>query len=132
MDTPQIVSLLIAITSLIGVVLAYFKFKPGEKQRVDMNVSQAHMNIAQGTFQMVTSELEDQFKRMSADMADLHRQLREMRNALEDVQVELGQTRRRLDLVTEERDKLRKENAALRDKVTQLEGRILRMENDKG
>ncbi|MEJ7824925.1 MAG: hypothetical protein WKF48_05825 [Solirubrobacteraceae bacterium] len=127
-DLPQIITLCVALGTAIVGILGYFKFKPGQREQVNMNVAEATMSVAHGTFQLVTTELEDQFKRMAGEMA-------EMRGLLTTVQTEANQLREdlttvknklisateRLDAVTSERDKLR-------ERVRHLEERLARFE----
>lgn len=67
MDGAQVASYVIAGVSALGVILAYFKWKPGQREVTEVNVAQGSLNVAQGTIKLIASELEDQFIRMSSE-----------------------------------------------------------------
>lgn len=76
----QVLTALFAGGALVG-ILAYFKRKPGQRERDavevaegEANIAKANLNVAKGTFEMVTTELEDQFKRMAAELREVREQ----------------------------------------------------------
>lgn len=119
MDATQVVSASLAAVTVLGGLLAYFKYKPGQREAVDMNIAQANMNVAQGTFQLVTTELEDQFKRMSAEL----RTVREQAAAeLADLRREFNQYRIDTDLrLAEQAAEVRAARAGEREAQRQAE-----------
>ncbi len=138
MDLAQVTSFVVAGAAVLGSILAYFKYKPGQRDAVDMNIAQANMNVAQGTFQLVTGELEEQFKRMSATQRELEERLREadvlltkVGRELAIVEVKLVKAQDLLELITGERDRLREENASLRKQVASLEAEVYVLKNGR-
>ncbi len=121
MDAVQFSSLAVATASVLAALLAYFKYKPGQRENVGISVAEATMNIAKGTITMVTTELEDQFKRMAAELTTIRGEQTELR-------AHLNENTRQLMFVTAERDGLHRENKLLRERVADLETRIARME----
>lgn len=135
MDTAQVVSAAVAVGSVLIALLAYFKYKPGQREAVDMTIAQANMNVAQGTFQMVTTELEDQFKRMAGEVKDLRDQLaeerREQAQYREDVEKRLAELGAELRSEKAEKAQLQRENRRLKTQVAendQLRERIATLE----
>ena len=121
----QFGSLAAAAAALVGVMLTYFKFKPGERETMQVSVAEATLNIAKGTITMITAEMEDQFKRMSEEQAVLRADITQLRK-------EQRETQQQLDLVTREQDSLHRENEVLRNKVTALERRLDGYEKQNG
>ncbi len=117
MDAAQVASVLGAVSFLALGVLAYFKFKPGQKETLKVSVAEATLNIAKGTITMITSEMEEQFQRMAGEQAEVRQELRHLRDEQRIMQT-------LLDAVTRERDILHRENETLREKVASLEERI--------
>lgn len=147
MDAAQVATIAIGAAGSLAALLAYFKYKPGQREAVDMTISQAHMNVAQGTFEMVTTELEDQFRRMSAELrevrerhaADMAALRREFEQYRADAEALLAQR------VTEaraaragEKEAVRKadlyagENAKLRVRVDALETEVAALKSGRG
>ncbi len=135
MDAVQMVSLTIAAAAGIGAVLSYFKYKPGQRDQVAtdveqarVNVAQGTLNIAQGTINLVTSELEDQFKRMSAQVRDLEERLSEQNRATqssrEDLEKRIDTLSRDLRTAQGEKDEVERRNVILLDRVKHLEDEV--------
>lgn len=128
-DWSQIASGAVFLASAAGVLLAYFKYKPGQREAVGMTVAQANMDVAQGTFQMVTSELEDQFKRMAAEQKRLRGEYETYRTAtdkrLNDLTIALRTER-------EEKEDAQMENRRLTARVKQLEEKVDQMKRAGG
>ena len=128
MDAPQIVTLLIAGGSALGVLLAYFKYKPGQRERVEqdtaqgqLNVAQGNLNIAQGSINLVTSTLEGQFTRMAARMEAMDIEAAEYQSAVEGRLSELS-TELRAEKI--EKERVKQENARLKVRVDELEAEV--------
>jgi predicted RNase H-like nuclease (RuvC/YqgF family) len=123
MGAAEITALVVAGISLVGVILSYTKYKPGQKEVLGTSVAERQLNIAQGTINLVTDELEQQFKRM----AEERRVLLEVHNAeLAQERTSAAQLRSELTAATNEARQLRSEVAELRAEVAQL-----RHENDR-
>lgn len=120
-DLAQAASLVVVATGAFAGLLAYFKFKPGQREHVDMTVAQANLNIAQGTVKLVTSELEDQFRRMSAEMAEVRAEHRRYR---EETDSRLSALFTELSSEKSAKEAVKAENARLRDRVAALEGQV--------
>lgn len=135
MDVAQTVSAAVAVGSVLVAALAYFKYKPGQRETVDMTIAQANMNIAQGTFEMVTTELEDQFKRMAAEVKDLHQALVNQRHeeALYRAEVEarLAELAALLREANEEKQTVKTENLQLRERVAALEAEVRELKSGR-
>lgn len=135
MDVAQTVSAAVAVGSVRVAALAYFKYKPGQRETVDMTIAQANMNIAQGTFEMVTTELEDQFKRMAAEVKDLHQALVNQRHeeALYRAEVEarLAELAALLREANEEKQTVKTENLQLRERVAALEAEVRELKSGR-
>lgn len=128
MDAAQGVSAVVAVGSVLIAALAYFKYKPGQREAVDMTIAQANMNVAQGTFQMVTTELEDQFKRMAGEVKELHQALINQRHEeaqyRQDVEKRLAELSALLRAANAEKETVNAENLQLRDRVQTLEAEV--------
>jgi predicted nucleic acid-binding Zn-ribbon protein len=142
MDGAQTASILGIVAMVLGTLLAYFKFKPGQRERVAAESGLAEVDIAQGTLKMTKEALDLIQGNMQAEInrlveqttkfrddsekraGDQDRRLTAVTRALAEMQVQLGVTERRLDLVTQERDELRQENEALRGRIASLENEV--------
>ncbi len=129
MDAVQIVSVIVAATAAIGAVLSYFKFKPGQREEVTLmaeqarvDVAQGTLHVAQGTISLVTTELEDQFKRMSAQVRELETRLSEQQQATMTLRDELGAERA-------EKAEVERKNGILRSRVQHLEDEVAALKN---
>lgn len=71
MDGTQIASIITAVSGLLLGLFSFFKYRPGQKETTQVDVAQSHLNIAQGTINLVTAELEEQFTRMSKEQKEL-------------------------------------------------------------
>lgn len=127
-ETAQLVSIIGALFLGIAGVLAYFKYKPGQREVVQMDVAQATMNVAQGTFQMVTTELEDQFKRMAAELRELRAELVEVKARADGLSEDLTRVKARLITATQRIETLESENASLRQERDDLRVRVAMLE----
>lgn len=135
MDAPQVATIAIGAAGALAALLAYFKYKPGQREAVDMTISQAHMNVAQGTFQLVTTELEDQFVRMSAELREVRKQhaadMAKLRGEFD--QYRLDADTRMAELTAElrgeraEKRQVKLENVQLRERVDVLEAEVDRL-----
>lgn len=130
----QILSALFAGGALVG-VLAYFKRKPGQRERDavavaegEVNVEKARLDVAKGTFELVTTELEDQFKRMAAEVKELHQALVNQRHeeALYrvDIQARLDELGVQLRAEKAEKEQVKLENEHLKARVKALEAEV--------
>lgn len=120
MDGGHLASAIVALGGLLVGVLSYFKYKPGQKETTDMTVAQSTLNIAQGTIDLVTSELEQQFKRMSTEQTEqreIHRkeqaELRQMH--VEQVESERKSAAALKKQIAEANEEVRVLRAALRE-----------------
>ncbi len=129
MNAGQVVSYAIAAASAVAALLAYFKFKPGQKESVVITAAEANLNIAKGTINLVTEEYESQFKRMAGEGRELQKDLRQLRRDLDDYQEEARVLRLAVrdlksqneSLAAEVAD-LRAENARLHRLLTGMRG----------
>lgn len=135
MAAADVVTVVVGAGGVLVAILAYFKYKPGQREAVDLTIAQANMNVAQGTFQMVTTELEDQFRRMAAEVKDLRDQLAEERRDQaqyrEDVDQRLAELGAELRSAKAEKATLQRENRRLKSQVAendQLKQRITDLE----
>ncbi len=131
MDGVQIVSVIVAATAALGAVLSYFKFKPGQRESLEtaieqgrVNVAQGTLNVAQGTINLVTAELEEQFKRMSAQVRDLETRLSEQQQATMTLRDELGVERA-------EKAEVERRNGILQTRVQHLEDEVAALKNGR-
>ena len=81
-NTGQIASIILAIGTVLGVLLAYFKRKPGEERREDQTVAEGQLNLAQGSIALVTATLNDQFARLAIRQAAVEAQVLALQEAL--------------------------------------------------
>ncbi len=86
MDVTQFGSLAAALVAGVGALLAYFKFKPGQRETMQVSVAEATLNIAKGTITMITAEMEEQFKRMTEDQAKQREELEKQRDDIQELQ----------------------------------------------
>lgn len=128
MSGSEIASLIAVGVGIAGGILAYFKFKPGQREQVDMTIAQATMNVAHGTFQLVTTELEDQFKRMAAEMKTMREEHHQYRSDTNKRLIELS-----AELRAERAEKLsvKRENDELRHRVAGLEAEVARLKTER-
>jgi uncharacterized membrane-anchored protein YhcB (DUF1043 family) len=127
MGASEIVSLATAIAIVVAGVLGYFKWRPGQREQVGMTVAQATMHVAQGTIQLVTTELEDQFKRMSAEMRTMRDEHDQYRRDTDSRLAELG-TQLRAEKA--EKELVKQENVHLRERVNVLEAQVRELKGD--
>ncbi len=126
MEISQIASGAVFLATALGALLAYFKYKPGQKESLDLTIAQATMKVTHGSFQLVTTELEEQFKRMSAEMVEIRAEHRAYRDAT-DLQIsELGDEVRS---ERSEKDTLKRENERLNERVLLLEEEVARLKS---
>lgn len=128
METLQAASIAIPVLTLVLGALAYFKFRPGQRETLEVSIAQGFIDIAQGTVHLTTSTLEAQVTRMDAETRALRDDLNALNDKLDAVTRDLRGTQRMLALVTDERDALHEENRDLRAGVADLEGRLRVME----
>lgn len=123
-DVAQVVSGFVAFLGVGVGLLAYFKYKPGQRENVEMTVAQANLNIAQGTVQLsqiVNDELESQFRRMSAEMTQIRDDFRQYR---EDTDKRLAELSIELRAEKAEKAEVKRENDQLRERVGELEREV--------
>lgn len=70
----QILSALFAGGALVG-ILAYFKRKPGQKERDDVTLAEGTLNVAKGTVDFVEQTMSSMNERLSGEMAALERRV---------------------------------------------------------
>lgn len=70
----QILSALFAGGALVG-ILAYFKRKPGQKEKDDVTLAEGTLNIAKGTVDFVEQTMNSMNERLSGEMAALEERL---------------------------------------------------------
>ncbi len=142
MDGVQIVSVIVAASAGIGAVLSYFKFKPGQRESLEtaveqnrVNVAQATLNVAQGTINLVTTELEDQFKRMSAQVRELEARLPEQQEATrrlrDDMQARIDALGVELGAEKAEKAEVERRNVILQARVQHLEDEVAALKNGR-
>lgn len=133
MDTTQIVSLSTAFAIALGSLLAYFKYRPGQKETTQASVAESTLNIAQGTIKLVTDELEEQFKRMSAEQREqreIHAKeiageraaAAELRHELDEALKEVRNLKKALTEAWAEVETCKKRCVRLEEKLTRLTG----------
>lgn len=126
----QVISALVAVIGAGVGLLAYFKYKPGQKETVEMTVAQANLNIAQGTVQLsqvVNDELESQFKRMTAEMADIRAEHKQYRT---DTDEQLALLAVELRAERAEKAAVKRENDQLRNRVGDLEREVASLKSN--
>lgn len=100
-DIPQLISGIVFVAGVIVAVVARFKYRPGEKEVTEVSVADASLDIVKGTITLVTTELEDQFKRMAQEQADQREQHRIEREELRKQHAEQMAQERRAALALE-------------------------------
>jgi predicted nucleic acid-binding Zn-ribbon protein len=124
MDADQIVSYAIAITAILGGGLAYFKRKPGQKEKDQVDVGLGTLNLAKGSIQLVTETLDQQFRRMDAEMDEMRAEHAQYRADTDDRLAELSAELRRAK--AGERH-WQDEAERLKHRVTELEAEVARL-----
>lgn len=113
MDASDYATLIIAAAGAVGTLIGWFKMRPGQKEVVESTMAQSTLNIAKGTIDLVTEELEQQFKRMTeeqriqreqhhAEIAHERQVVAELRNELEAATTEVKELRHELKLTRKE------------------------------
>jgi uncharacterized protein YceH (UPF0502 family) len=135
MEVQEAISLGIATLAAVGALLAYFKRKPGQKEKDEVtvaegniNVAQGTLNIAQGTIELVTETLEKRFRTMNDDMSEQYRFDTDARIA--ELTAELRGERAENQRLRLENDELKsqvRENAELRARVSGLEAEVAQL-----
>lgn len=127
-SVTQVLIALTAFFSGAAGILVFFKYKPGEKERVggemaevQINVAQGSLNVAQGSIELVTKTLNDQFVRMDRELDELRIEFNAYR---EDAQGRMDLLSTRLRGVTAEKNRYRDENQRLTRRVTELESQV--------
>lgn len=115
MNTALVASIIVPLIAGAGGLIGYFKFRPGQREEVELKVDRGYFEVAQGTFSLVTKEMEEQFKRMAADIAELHSEVSGLRETVR--------------TVTSERDGYARENRELKSRVEQLERQVDELRN---
>ncbi len=142
MDSVQIVSVIVAVTAAAGAVLSYFKWKPGQREEFELtaeqarvNVAQGTLNVAQGTINLVTSELEDQFRRMAAQIRDLETRYGDQSAATvtlrDEMQARIDELSAGLRAEKEEKAAVSRENVRLLVRVKHLEDEVAALKDGK-
>lgn len=114
MEIGTLISWAIAGSTAVAAFLAYFKFKPGQRETLEVSNAQANLLMANSTITMVKNELESQFRRMVEEQSVMRREMAELRG-------EVARLHEQLEEVTSERDTARRENRVLRARVVELE-----------
>ncbi len=114
----------VALASLVGVILAYTKRKPGERQAEVITVGEAQINIATGTVRL--AEAAAQMQREIAEQFE--EQVKHLREETGHLRDEVSKCRTLIGDVTGERDALRSENGRLLIRIAHLEGRVRSLE----
>lgn len=95
MDTGQWITLIIAGMAGVPGILAYFKRRPGQKERDAADVAEGLLNTAKGTVDLITDELQEQFKQAVTQRKEIESENRKLLDALSAAQ------RRVADIETE-------------------------------
>jgi chromosome segregation ATPase len=82
MDTAQWVTILIAAMAGLPGTLAFFKYRPGQKEKTEATVAEGLLNTAKGTVDLITDELQDQFKQAVAQRREIEAENRKLVEAL--------------------------------------------------
>lgn len=134
MDNSQIGATVVAATSLLGVLLTYFKFKPGQRQQVELDTAEGTLNLAEGTVQLVTSTLEAQFRRMAERMEEIERDAARYRQDTEKRHAELmAELRAERAMVKHLEGEVERRDAAITERDGRIDGlmkRVKRLENE--
>lgn len=125
MDAAQVATIVFGAGGTVAALLAYFKYKPGQRERVGMDVAEGTLNIAQGSIALVTSTLQAQFIRMDAEMEDMRREHETYR---EDTDKRLAEMAVELRAERAEKIEVKRENAVLIARVKRAEARVQTLE----
>lgn len=88
--TGQVASVIAALFTGAGLLLAFFKFKPGEKITTDMNVAQAQIDVATGALKLVTSGLTEEIDRLTKKVHNLNQEVDRLKSELEQCRLHHG------------------------------------------
>jgi uncharacterized protein YoxC len=81
--TAQHASIIAALATLILGVLAFYKYKPGQKEVTDVNVAQAQIDVATGALKLVTTSLTAEIERLTKKVVDLSADVDQMATQVE-------------------------------------------------
>lgn len=129
------------LVGLIGLLLAYTRMKPGERERLAMAQDEAGVNTESRRLDLARSRItlvdnyEDQLANMAAALATVRSELGTLQTQFEEVKRSWTSAEASLKAVTAERDfvvaqnqDLRATNAALSSEVRALERRVSQLE----
>lgn len=123
MDTAQWVTLVIAAMAGIPGILAYVKRKPGQKERDAATVAEGLLNTAKGTVDLITDELQEQFKQAVAQRKEIEAENRKLVEAL-------GSAQRQLAAIENELFDAHSEIRNLRAQVQRLSAQVEALGNN--
>lgn len=135
MDAAQIGALVVAGGSALGVLLAYFKFKPGQRERVEVETAAGELNIAEGSVRLVQSTLHGEFIRMAARIEELEKEAaddrREFTQYRRDNEARIAELAAELRAEKAEKRLVQQENERLHARVAVLEAEVARLTGER-
>lgn len=122
MNTAQWITLVIAMASAIPGILVFFKRRPGQRERDAVSTAEGLLNTAKGTVDLITEELQDQFRQAVLQRKEIEAENRKLVTALGDAQRQVARIEAELsDAHTEIRN--------LRAQVQRLSAQIASLTN---
>jgi chromosome segregation ATPase len=122
MDTAQWVTMGIAAMAGIPGILAFFKRRPGQKERDAATVAEGLLNTAKGTVDLITDELQEQFKQAVAQRKEIEAENRKLVEAL-------AAANRQISNISDELFDAHAEIRTLRAQVQRLSAQVASMGN---
>lgn len=106
-DLPQLLSVIVPLTTVLGIVLAYFRFKPGQREAVLITVKDAELSRTEKAFDLVAEQLAAQIERMDTEIDALRRRIAEADKINDQLREDLRVVKGRLITAVQQRDELR-------------------------
>ena len=128
MGPAEIVSATVAIVAAVSGLLAYFKFKPGQREKVEVETATGELNIAEGTVTLVQSTLHAELarlvERMRAIEDEAEQDRREFAQFRRDSENRVAELAAELRAAKAEKLLVQQENEQLRARVRRLEAEV--------
>lgn len=128
MGPAEIVSAGVAVATALAALLAYFKRKPGQREKDEVETATGELNLAEGTVTLVQSTLHAEFARMTKRMEAMEEEAEQDRHEFaqyrRDTENRIAELAAELRAAKAEKLLVQHENEQLRARVRRLEAEV--------